>query len=225
VLHHDAINRNKYLIYIHIQESLRLQCDVVESRKVGNEQPSKQPLTRSGGFLSGSRSDLLHVQCFFRTFSGCLMAVFAVTRWKISTYNCTNFRAIRSFPGIKSATLTWWPFSPTVRLHRSPYTVEISPLKAREARNISLMRVCHPSPLARRAAITSASNRILTASFGDFLFAPHGTASAARDNLLWSVNPRKRARLGLCQGLTQTRQHMLRIAFDCAGYLIYVHLL
>ena|SRR5271157_5845020 len=52
------------------------------------------------GFLSGSRSDLPHVQCFFRTFSGCLMAVFAVTRWKINTYNGTNFRAIRSLPGI-----------------------------------------------------------------------------------------------------------------------------
>src|SRR5437764_5046461 len=44
--------------------------------------------------------------------------------------------------------------------------------------------------------------------FGDFLPASHGTASTARNNLLWGVNPRKPARLGLCQGLTQPRQRL-----------------
>ena len=114
------------------------------------------------------------------------MAVFAVTSWKISTYTCTNFRAIRSFPGIKSATLTWWLFGPTVRLHRSPYGVESFPLKARNARNASLMRVCHTSPLARSAAITSASNRTLTASLvASFCFPRDGLGGAQQSALAY----------------------------------------
>lgn len=116
------------------------------------------------------------------------MAVCAVTSWEISTYTCTSFRAIRSFPGIKSATLTWWLFGPTVRLHRSPYAVEIFPLKARNARNASLMRVCHPSPLARSAAITSASNRTLTASLvTSFCFSWDGLGGAQQSTLAYEL--------------------------------------
>jgi hypothetical protein len=41
------------------------------------------------------------------------------------------------------------------------------PVNLREARRLSLIRVCQPSPLARRAAITSASSRSLTGSLGE----------------------------------------------------------
>jgi hypothetical protein len=173
-------NKSQQTFYLHIDTgTFEVAMRRSQKQKSWKRTAIKTATDSFRRILSSSRSDLPCIQCFFRTFSGCLMAVFAVTIWKESTYTCTSFRAIGSFPGIKSATLTWWLFGPTVRLHRSLYTVEIFPLKAREARN----------------------------------------------NLLWRVNPRKTARLGLCQGLTQTRQRMPRIAFDCADYLIYVHLL
>jgi len=71
--------------------------------------------------------------------------------------------------------------APGCRRSRSPYTRN-QPASCKDARHVSLIRVCQPSPVSRRAASTSVSRQIFTGSCVAIGFprADDGASRAAR---------------------------------------------
>lgn len=73
---------------------------------------------------------------------------------------------------------------PWCRRSRSPDTRN-RPASCKDARGVSLIRFCQPSPVSRRAAGTSASRRIFT---GSFVFIGFPRADDAANLAAWCPN-------------------------------------
>ena len=132
-----------------------LQFVAAKSRKVGNEQPSKQPPKIAPKMVqhawdtqrTGTPTDDL---------GGCLVAV-SLTKDLLHTQR-TSVRGL--YPAV-------YRNREGRDLGIRRYERAIFPHKDREARNAPLTRVCHPLPLARSTAITSVSNQIVTTSLAN----------------------------------------------------------
>ncbi len=169
---------------------MRLQCDAAKSRKVGNEQPSKQPLKIALEVVQNARVTG-HSGLELRWTS--LMAAWWLSRRRRTLAGTADF-----CPRLYVCRVAKWEST------QGPCGSDLSTQSQRGTQRI--VDACLPSV----STCTEGCHHIgiqpdFDGLFGDFLFASHGTASAARNNLLWRVNPRKRGRLGLCQGLTQPR--------------------
>ena len=140
-----------YLCSTRLRRPHQLQSVAAKCTKVGNEQPSKQPLVVPADFPFGLCLDLPDRLCSLRPVSGCFGGCFALQAIVAAMFIAAqNLDAIRSLQDTKPASSTWWLFSPMrgsfllflAAISRAPTTPKAYPWDTPFASRKGIRQVC-----------------------------------------------------------------------------------